>query len=571
MFTRRSTSVRSPSLLAPLLLAGAASVAACGGGGGGPSAGATGDAPRITFRAEQDLLPGFSYATGLEPAGAPVEASLSLSASGTASVEAQATPSGSSSAPEITGLPGTGKLALHGGFALAGELKVALDGLPSYDGPIPGLDDVTIAVDGDAAFDPFAMGRAAELHARIPPAKLPPIPLPGGIPGRLVLEVVDGSFLQLDVTGRCAGIDGSEATYVAHVDRSGTLVIKPVVEVDVPVLGTQTYDVPEVTVDLSLGGSDVVMTAKVDAFARAAPAGDTSTIACRAEEGTGGAGGAGAGGGATASSSAGPASSSSTGSASSSSSGSGSGSGSGSSSSSSSGSGGGASTCAVHDGDVSGCDADPQHCAYFLCSSTCWPAGTQLSDGCGHGMECDTAIHLDDVRGDEGADVRVAHGHGTEWFRVWVSEVSNGINDLRTTVTLNEPTDAHYELYVYEGDANQPGCGATPAKGAGDPPAVGTDVPDTALQNQGHFVSIEVRHVSGLPGADWTLTVQGNFLASCQADGACTTSDDCVCPDCRTDAYCSSPASCNHDGICDTYDEGCACDDCAGAPICGAP
>ena len=62
-----------------------------------------------------------------------------------------------------------------------------------------------------------------------------------------------------------------------------------------------------------------------------------------------------------------------------------------------------------------------------------------------------------------------------------------------------------------------------------------------------------------------TTTMPNN--ADCTNDGMCT-NDDCVCSDCDNDLFCSNPASCNHNGICQTFQEGCACDDCMTHPEC---
>jgi hypothetical protein len=51
-------------------------------------------------------------------------------------------------------------------------------------------------------------------------------------------------------------------------------------------------------------------------------------------------------------------------------------------------------------------------------------------------------------------------------------------------------------------------------------------------------------------------------------DGECTVADDCICPDCAADSYCSNPANCNTDGVCDMYNEGCVCPDCSAHPTC---
>jgi hypothetical protein len=548
MSHRATTSRRSP-ILALVLLTGVAGAAACGGGDSASSSSSS--SPEVAFHGKADLFPGFSSTTGLEPSGSPVQASFTLGASGAMSIDASATPSGSASAPKLTGLPGTGDLELHGGFSLEGELKVALPGLPAYDGPIPGIENIDIRIDGQQKFDPFAMATSASLHAAIPSKKLPPIPLPGGIAGNLVLTIAAGSFLELDLSGTCAGIDGGTATYVAHVDRRGTLIITPEIDIDFP--GVAPVVLPNVAVDLALGASDLAMDAKVSAYASDAPKGEASTVACRGASGAGGSaatgsdggnagdGGAGASGPSSSSGAAGPGSSSS--------------------------SGGDVQSCELVDDDLAGCNAT-HHCAYFICSKTCWEFGTQLDVGCGPPLTCDTSTALPDIRGDGGADVDLAQGNRTAWFKFKLDEASTGIDALAYTVTLDETAGAKYELYVYQGDASQAGCGATPTQGTGDPPSVITTIPDQAASDQSSFVSIEVRHVSGEPSANWLLTVQGNFAPSCQDDGVCTTADDCVCADCRTDSFCSDPANCNHDGVCDTYNEGCGCSDCSATPIC---
>src|SRR5262249_22719595 len=106
----------------------------------------------VAFDGKVELLPNLDFSTGLVPSGAPVQASFSVSAAGSAKVTAVAAASESGGSPVLTGLPGRGLLTVDGGFSLEGELKVELSGLPSYDGPIPGLDDVDIPVHGEAAF-----------------------------------------------------------------------------------------------------------------------------------------------------------------------------------------------------------------------------------------------------------------------------------------------------------------------------------------------------------------------------------------------------------------------------------
>lgn len=232
--------------------------------------------PEVVLTATGELLPGFAYSTGLQPPGSPVQASFDLSAGGDVKVEAHAIASGDEDAPALHGKPGTGAVTISGGVSMTGTLKVDIDGLPSYDGPIPGIENVKIEIAGTQGFDPFSVGVAVPAHAAIPPTKLPPIPLPGGIPGSLVLEVVDGSFLDVSFTATCASIDGTHATYGGDVARSGTLVIAPSVEIEVPIIGTKSFPIPPFTVDLALGGSTLSAEATVGAFGDAI-AGDAAT------------------------------------------------------------------------------------------------------------------------------------------------------------------------------------------------------------------------------------------------------------------------------------------------------
>ena len=253
----------------------------------------------ITFEGESELFPGFEFSTGLQPDGSPVQASFTLSAKGATKLHALAAPSGSESAPVLTGLPGTSSVTIEGGFALVGQLKIDVDGLPSYDGPIPGIDNVDIPFVGSTAFDPFAIGASVSTRADIPPSRLPGIPLPGGIPGQLVLEIEEGSFVEVGFSGTCAGIDGTQATYSGTIERGGTLVITPLIEIEVPIAGTKTFEIPSFTVDLALGSSDLHASAEVSEFGDEPESGDRVEGSCKptTESGAGGAGGGTAEGG----------------------------------------------------------------------------------------------------------------------------------------------------------------------------------------------------------------------------------------------------------------------------------
>ena len=272
-------------LLPVLALAFATVPLACGSD---PAAGG------FELAAETDLFPGFAFDTGLQPPAAPVQASFALKAGGTATAAVQAIASDGDAGPALYGVPGTGKVTVKGSFSLEGKLHIAVSGLPSYDGPIPGLENTAIAIDGSEPFEPFAEGEETDAKAAIPPTKLPDIPLPGGIPGHLVIEIAEGSSVTVGFAAMCASTDGKTAKLGGTITRSGTLVLHPSIEIQVPVLGTKSFPIPAVTVDLgSLPSSDVLGEAEVPALGDAPEGSLPSKVACE-DDGSGGAGPSGA-------------------------------------------------------------------------------------------------------------------------------------------------------------------------------------------------------------------------------------------------------------------------------------
>ncbi|MEM6789729.1 MAG: hypothetical protein AAF715_19580 [Myxococcota bacterium] len=266
-------------------------VAACGG----DDENASGD---VAFQGTVELLPGLDYDTGLQPAGSPVQASFAVTAQGEAEVLASATREGD----ELAGQAGSGRLRVAGSFALTGELKVDISGLPGYEGPIPGLDDVAIDFADEASFDPFSIDDAIDATAAIPATTLPAIPLPGGIPGELVLEIEEGSFVAASFTGVCIGVDGTRAGYAGSLMHSGSLMLKPRIDISVPVVGSQSFDLPTVTLPVDLGASPMMMTsdgvgASDDAFPTVG--GCSVDGGSATSSSSGGGGHAGQGGGAT--------------------------------------------------------------------------------------------------------------------------------------------------------------------------------------------------------------------------------------------------------------------------------
>ncbi len=256
---------------------------------GGPQA--------VTFHGTTPLFSKFGYDTGLVPAASPVQVEFAVSAGGEADVDAWAKSGGSGSELTVYGTPGSGKLTLSGKFTMTGKLKADLSGLPSYDGPLPGLDDVDIEFSQMTPFDPFLVGKKAHVDASIPATMLPSIPLPGGIPGDLVLSIEDGSVVSADFSGTCAAFDGKNAHYTGTVTTSGTLKIKPTIEISIPIVGMKSFDIPDITVPIPAS------TSPLDLGSPAAGEGDGSKPTGDAAKqgtcappmaGSGGAGGSGA-------------------------------------------------------------------------------------------------------------------------------------------------------------------------------------------------------------------------------------------------------------------------------------
>jgi hypothetical protein len=297
---RFTETLRFATPLLPLaaLLAVVAPVAC--GSSDDEAAGASGAGPDVVFHADVAGLPGVQADTGLVPSGSPVQLELSISASGSGAVDARAVASGSKSAPTLTAKKGSGKVAIAGGFAFDGRLVVDITGLPKYDGPIPGLADVKLEFSGDGTFDPYLLGGEAKAVAPIPATDLPAIPLPGGLPGKLVLKVSEGSEVDVAFHGTCASIEGATAQYTGSVTRGGSLVLAPRVEIDVPVVGTKTFDIPSVTVPIAVPAEDVDLGSPTVTFGAAAPFGDKAKVGSCHGGGQGGAGHGGAGQGGTA-------------------------------------------------------------------------------------------------------------------------------------------------------------------------------------------------------------------------------------------------------------------------------
>lgn len=241
-----------------------------------------------------ELLGGFSFDTGLKPSSGPVQLSLALSGEGKATAHAVGLAVDGDGGPVLYQV-GEGSVAIEGGIKLDGRLVVDVPGVTQYDGDIPGLEDVRIVIAGESKFDAFAIEVPATAVAAIPETALPPIPLPGGVPGTLNLRVAAGSSLTVALTGTCAGIDGDTATFRASGVRSGTLVLGAEVAIKVPVVGEKKFDVGEISVPIPSGDVAFDATSAIGEVVDPIEGAAASPKACKSSnDGTGGAGGTGA-------------------------------------------------------------------------------------------------------------------------------------------------------------------------------------------------------------------------------------------------------------------------------------
>ncbi|NUO54799.1 MAG: hypothetical protein HOV80_38650 [Polyangiaceae bacterium] len=276
--------VRRRSSLVPAVLALLGLASACGG--------EDDDDDKITLEGSVELLDSFEYSTGQLPSTGPVQVSLTVSGSAVAKLSLPAVASDEDGDPTLYAA-GQGTLEVSGGFFLDGSLKVDQPGLPKYDGDLPGLADVSLPISGSVPVSGLALEEPVTVSAAIEPGDLPPIPLPGGLPGSLQLSVADGSTIDVTVEGSCASVGESTAELRGVAVRSGTVILDIAVELDIPVVGSQTIDIGTVEVPVPESTYDAV--AKASGVSLQEPPQGPKAPVCSSkttESGEGGSGGA---------------------------------------------------------------------------------------------------------------------------------------------------------------------------------------------------------------------------------------------------------------------------------------
>ena len=120
-------------------------------------------------------------------------------------------------------------------------------------------------------------------------------PAAGRCPSTLQLSIAEGSTIEVSLEGSCASVDGGSAEYRAAAVRGGTINLGIAVDLEIPIVGTQTFDIATLAIPLPEASYDVV--AKKSAVTLGeAPEGSAAAPRCASPDGSGGGGAGGADG-----------------------------------------------------------------------------------------------------------------------------------------------------------------------------------------------------------------------------------------------------------------------------------
>ena len=231
---------------------------ACGGGGSDSKDQNT-EPTEVSFAGEQAAIPDYSYDTGWLPAASPIQVKLIFNTAGKLTAKAEAIVGGTTDAPILSGKAGTGLFEMKVLFQFQVLIKVDVS-VVQYEGPVDENADIVFEFGGEATFDPFLLGGAAEIVADVPETQLASIPLAASIPGVDINVIVHiAGTVTSTFSGACAAVNDSEAHYVGTTLILGNLILRPSVTIsalmyeetldafDIPV------DVPETALTMDLG------------------------------------------------------------------------------------------------------------------------------------------------------------------------------------------------------------------------------------------------------------------------------------------------------------------------------
>lgn len=229
---------------------------ACTGDDGGGEAytatGGPGGRVDIEFSGEQAFLPGFAFDSGFTPDASPVAVRATVTSGGGVTVTARATSDGTTLEP----VAGTGSLAVEGSLELEVSARIDTAGI-AYEGVVDrfeyGLEPVS------EAFDPFALEEAVLASSVLPATELAAVPIPS-VPGATLVIDVTGGEIETAFAGKCATTRDGYGQFTGVVTTQGTVECAATVEIEIPVVGTETFGpfafevpIPAVESELDLG------------------------------------------------------------------------------------------------------------------------------------------------------------------------------------------------------------------------------------------------------------------------------------------------------------------------------
>jgi hypothetical protein len=213
-----------------------AAVAACkGSGSGSESASDTGGGggAELEFAGEQPFLPGLDVDTGWLPDGSPVAVRATASATGQVAVVANATSDGET----LTPVAGSGSLSLEGALGFEVSARIDTNGI-MYEGIV---DSFEYGIEpANQGFDPFALDAPITVMSALPAQELGKVPIPS-VPGASLVMSVTGGDLTTSFQGTCAEARDGFAQYVGTITMAGTVACAATVEIEIPIVGTQTF------------------------------------------------------------------------------------------------------------------------------------------------------------------------------------------------------------------------------------------------------------------------------------------------------------------------------------------
>ncbi len=140
-------------------------------------------------------------------------------------------------------------------------------------------------------------------------------------------------------------------------------------------------------------------------------------------------------------------------------------------------------------------------------------ASTTSAAVCGPYNTCAAPFELPSISGDDHSEWTGAAGSETAWLKVRLREDEHGLSakPLKAQLWLEQPANAIFDLYVYDGCGSQIASGIDAAKSN----VINLEFPDNKSlsgSDDSKDLYVEVRYRSGLCSSEsaWTMYIVGN-------------------------------------------------------------